>query len=368
MLISSLARESWESEIGVTQLVFLRSVCLGVHSPYHGSMNTPRCTDDSYIDFLIASQRGVSCAGAARVQPQGPFAPAHDAFNRLLNRQEPAPEILWKDAEPLVATNQGVLVLDDSTRDKPYARHSALVTHHWSGKHRKTVRGINLISRVWTDGDRKIPVDYRLSSKLDGLTKNDHFWEMMLMAKGRGSSPTYVPLDSWYASLEDLQQIRDFGGHGLTRLKGNRKVTHEGRVCILDEVPFGSAGQILHLKGYGWVRVFRIDAPDGDTEYWATNDRARDEGTRLLNAGLGFAIANSHRELKQDCGVEKCQIRSQRARRNHIGMAIRAFLRWEWHHFTTGISGFLAKTNIVVEAMRHDLAKPSIRLPVTSTA
>jgi putative transposase len=331
-------------------------------------MNTPRCTDQSYIDFLVASQRGASCAEAARVQPHGPFAPAHDSFNRLLNRQEPDPEILWTEAEPLVEKNQGVLVLDDSTLDKPYARFIALVTHHWSGKHHKTVRGINLISLVWTDGDRKIPVDYRLYSKLDGLTKNDHFWEMMLMAKGRGFSPKYVLFDSWYASLENLKQIRDFGWHWLTRLKGNRTVTVEGRVCILDEVPFGSAGTILHLKGYGQVRVFRIDAPDGDTEYWATNDLAMDEGTRLCHAELGFAIENYHRDLKQNCGVEKCRVRSERAQRNHIGMAIRAFLRLEWHHFTTGISGFLAKTNIVVEAMRHYLANPSIRLPVSSTA
>jgi putative transposase len=331
-------------------------------------MNTPRCTEQTYIDFLVASQRAASCAEAARVQPQGPFAPAHDSFNRLLNRQEPDPDILWNEAEPLVEKSQGVLVLDDSTLDKPYARFIALVTHHWSGKHRKAVRGINLISLVWTDGDRKIPVDYRLYSKLDGLTKNDHFWEMMLMAKGRGFSPKYVLFDSWYASLENLKQIRDFGWHWLTRLKGNRTVTVEGRVCILDETPFGSAGRILHLKGYGQVRVFRIDAPDGDTEYWATNDLAMDEGTRLSNADLGFAIENYHRDLKQNCGVEKCRVRSERAQRNHIGMAIRAFLRLEWHHFTTGISGFLAKTNIIVEAMRHYLANPWIQLPVSSTA
>jgi hypothetical protein len=28
------------------------------------------------------------------------------------------------------------------------------------------------------------------------------------------------------------------------------------------------------------VQVFRIDAPDGDTEYWATNDLGMDPGMR----------------------------------------------------------------------------------------
>src|SRR3954471_3068975 len=167
-------------------------------------MNTSVCTDDGYIRFLIASPNVVRCTDAARVQPQEPFAPAHDAFSRLLLRQEPDPGALWDEAEPLVETNKGVLVLDDSTNDKPYARKIELVTNHWSGKHRKVVRGINLITLLWTDGDRKIPVDYRLYDKADGLTKHDHFWEMLLMAKGRGFSPKYVLFDTWYASLENL--------------------------------------------------------------------------------------------------------------------------------------------------------------------
>jgi hypothetical protein len=49
-------------------------------------------------------------------------------------------------------------------------------------------------------------------------------------------------------------------------------------------------------------------------------------------------------------------------------MAIWAFLRLECHHFTTGISEFVAKTDIVVQAMRHYLANPWIQLPMTPTA
>ena len=68
--------------------------------------------------------------------PKKPTAAAHDSFNRLLNRQDPDREPLWKEAEPLVEKNQGVLVFDDSTLDKPYARHIPLVTNHWSGSGR----------------------------------------------------------------------------------------------------------------------------------------------------------------------------------------------------------------------------------------
>src|SRR5947208_11959806 len=106
-------------------------------------MNAPRCTDQDYIQFLIATPGPVTCTEAARVQPRSPFAPAHDAFNRLLHRIEPEPEELWQEAEPLVETRRGLLVIDDSTNDKPFAKKIELVTYHWSGKHHKVVRGIN---------------------------------------------------------------------------------------------------------------------------------------------------------------------------------------------------------------------------------
>src|SRR4051794_386903 len=354
--------------LGVTQLVGW-GVVQAFTGPNNRVMNAPRCDEFDYLNFLVAAPGPVSCTEAARVQPEHPAAPAHDAFTRLLNRIEPDPEALWAEAEPTVEKARGVLVIDDSTLDKPYARRIELVTRHWSGKHHKPVLGINLITLLWADGDRKIPVDYRLYSKADGKTKHDHFWEMLLMAKGRGFAPRCVLFDGWYARLENLKQVRGSGWHWLTRLRGNRLVTPEDRRSrALDEVAISSSGTRLHLKGYGMIQVFRIDAPDGDADYWATSDLGMDEGTRLANAELGFAIENYHRDLKQNCGVEKCQARSERAQRNHIGLAIRAFLRLEWHHFTTGISGFLAKTDIIVEAMRRYLAAPSIRLPARATA
>ena len=45
-----------------------------------------------------------------------------------------------------------------------------------------------------------------------------------------------------------------------------------------DEVAIAARGTVVHLQGYGLVLVFRIVAPDGDTEYWATSDLAMDRG------------------------------------------------------------------------------------------
>ena len=79
-------------------------------------MNPKRCDEYDYINFLVAAQKSYSCLEASRVQPT--HAPAHDAITRCLH---------------LVEKDKGLLVLDDSTLDKPYAQ--KIPYRHWSGKH-----------------------------------------------------------------------------------------------------------------------------------------------------------------------------------------------------------------------------------------
>jgi len=331
-------------------------------------MNPPKCDAYDYINFLVATPNTYSCTEAARVQPEQENPPAHDALTRLLHRLEPSSEALWAEAQPQVARQQGVLVLDDSTLDKFYAQKIELVTRHWSGKHQQVVQGINLITLLWSDGDSCIPCDYRLYDKpTDGATKNDHFRQMLATAQARGFQPACVLFDSWYSSLENLKAIRGYGWRWLTQLKANRLVNPEGRGNRpVSQVELGEQGTVVHLKGYGFVKVFLMVTPNGDREYWATNDLAMNALTRLKWAEQYWAIESYHRGLKQCCGVERAQVRAARAQRNHIGLAIRAFLRLESHRLVTGISWFESKVAIVRAAVREYLTQPLYTLGATA--
>jgi hypothetical protein len=153
-------------------------------------MSLPKCDDLTYVNFLIATPRAASCCEAARSQPPARDPAAHDAYTRLLHRLEPDPETLYREVEPWVVQGDGVLVVDDSTLDKLHARKIEPVHRHWSGKHRAVVWGINLISLVWTDGDRLLPLGYRIYDKpKDGLTKNEHFRHLIEAAKRREFQP-----------------------------------------------------------------------------------------------------------------------------------------------------------------------------------
>lgn len=153
----------------------------------------------------------------------------------------------------------------------------------------------------------------------------------------------------------------------MTRLKCNRLINPDrsGNRAIR-AVDIGAQGRIVHLKGYGLIRVFKIVAPDGDIDYWVTNDLEMGELQRLQWAEVEWSIEEYHHGLKQCCGVERAQVRSARAQRNHIGFAIRAFLRLEMHWFNTGISWYESKLRIVRDAVRSYLAAPTITLEPTA--
>lgn len=332
-------------------------------------MNPPRVTPDDYIAFLVATPGEGTATEMGRCQPNRPDAPAHDAFTRLLNRLEPEPDALWAEVRPLLPAD-GVLVIDDTVLDKPFARHVGLVGWHWSGRHRRVVKGINLVTALWTDGDGLWPCDYRVVDKATTAdTKNDLFGRMLAAAAERGLRPRCVCFDAWYSGKENLKAVRGHGWVFLTQVRGNRRVNPDrtGNRPI-SACAIGARGTVVHLEGFGLVKAFRIVTTDGDTEHWITNDLQMDETTRLALAERAWGVEEYHRGLKQHTAVDRCQTRMSTAQRNHIGFAIRAFVRLEWHRFTTGVSWFAAKLGIIRDAVRGFLANPTFGLPNPATA
>ena len=332
-------------------------------------MNPPKVTDEDYINFIIATPRDVTATEAERVQPESTNAPTHDAFTRLLARLEPNADTLWQESRTQIDLASGILVLDDSTLEKPYSEFNALVYRHWSGKQKEVVSGINLITLLWTDGVRCVPVDYRVFDKdRDGKTKNDHFAEMLMAAFERGFKPKLVCFDSWYGSIENLKLVRSLGWHFLTRLKANRQIRVSGGKlqAVSDAGLAGGDGTICWLKGFGEIKVFRVRATDGASEYWATSLEEMTERERETEAKSAWRIEMYHRSLKQQCLIERAQCRRLRPVMNHIGLCIRAFVRIESHCYREKMSWMQAKTSIIRDAVRAYLSNP--RYSLTPTA
>ena len=344
-------------------------------------MNRPVIQESDYIEFLLAAQRAFDCVSAAQTQPEALQSVAHDAYTRLLTRRPLDPEALWNEAQLVVGTavqKGGLLILDDTTLDKPYAQKMELVSRHWSGKHKRVVWGINLLSLVWTHtgtGETMpvvVPCDFRvydINSDSNGIhhTKNDHFCALLQRAKERGFAPEYVAFDSWYSGLSNLKLLRGLDYRFLTRLKSNRLVNPDKSGLVeVSTLAAPPEGLVVHLKGFGLVRLFQHATPDGQLEHWATNDLLMTAHKWRELARSCWRIESYHRGLKQCCGVERAQVRSATGQKNHLLLCLRAFLRLEANRLKTGLSWYQAKANLLLDAIKSARTKHCFALTPTA--
>jgi len=317
-----------------------------------------------YINFLVAAHCDVSCVKAAECFSETGIVVSHDAFNRFLTRQSLTPETLWEEVAPFVETRNGWLIFDDTVLDKMYSKKIALTYFQWSGKHHKVIKGIGLITLVWTDGENTFPIDYRIYDKDgDHLTKNDHLRSMLQTAVNRGFEPYFVMFDSWYSSTKNLKCIQALGWHWFSRLKKNRSVNPDNT----ENVPVSSLfipeeGMEVHMKKYGFIKIFHTVNSDGKERYWATNCMEVDLiGRRNLQA-ICWSIENYHRALKELCCVEKCKIRKETGQRSHINCSIRAFVRLQAVEKVQDVTIYEAKWEIMKKAIVDYIQHPKYAL------
>jgi hypothetical protein len=313
-------------------------------------MNPSKCDVDLYVQFLLAACGSRSCVELSRVSP---FEMAHDAVNRMLCREDLTPESVWEAAKSLVDVKRGYLIVDDTVLDKPYAQKMELVRWQWSGLHHDVVKGIGLITLLWSDGVNHVPVDFRVyNPDCDGKTKNQHFLDMLETAVNRGFQPKWVLLDAWYASLENLKTIRKLGWRWFAQLKKNRVVNYGEH---LEELTIPEGGLAVHLRKYGFIQVFRTALQNGDVKYYGSSDTQLHAEEFDLLKTIRWRIEEYHRGLKQHTGVNRCQLRSATAQIKHITCSILAFIKLEITRIKHTLSWNEQKNNITRHAIKHYL-------------
>ena len=281
------------------------------------------CTKDLYTAFLQASSVRYSGLALSEVSPKDL---SHDSISRWLKDQNFRPREIWDIAEKHIRKEEScLLICDDTVLAKPRSKKIELVNYQYSGNAHDVIAGIGLVNFLWygLDTQESVPVDYRIYDKnTDGKTKNSHFCDMLKLARERGLKPSAVVMDAWYSSLDNLKAIRSHGWLWVTVLRKNRIVNKN---INLETLNMPEEGLLVHLRGYGWIRVFKFVAKNGRIDYVATNmeNSTRDNIESIIKAR--WAVEVYHREVKQTCGIERCQARTGRAQRNHIFLAISAW-------------------------------------------
>lgn len=335
---------------------------------YASGMNPAKCSLNLYANFLIANQNRYSGLELERVTPVSGMS--HDSVTRFLARSDYTSADLWSVVEPLIKREGGYLICDDTLLNKQYSRHNELARVQYSGAEHGLVNGICLVNLLWTnlrddDVSEIVPVDYRIYDKKkedkgpEAKTKNDHFRDMLDVAKDRKIKPNFVMMDSWYGSAENLKHIASLGWNFMTNLKSNRQVSVEkGAYIAVTDLDFG-AGNVrqVWLKEFGKVQVFRLVDKNGDTAYIATNDLSLTDEDEFRRHWLQrWRIEEFHRGIKQTAGVEKCYATRAASQRTHIFAAIIAFIRLEVRRLKECISWYEQKASITRYATARYLA------------
>ncbi len=78
-------------------------------------------------------------------------------------------------------------------------------------------------------------------------------------------------------------------------------VNRSGLQAVADAGLTGGDRTIVWLKGFGQIKVFRVRATDGASEYWATSLEQVTEVGWEIAAKSAWQIEMYHRALKQEC-------------------------------------------------------------------
>lgn len=323
-----------------------------------------KVTKELYCQFLIAAQTNYTATDfSSHVEDT-----AHDAITRFLKRTKLTPKTLWEYTEVFIDKKIGYVICDDTVLDHIYSKKIGLSRYQYSGAHHDVVLGIGVTTLLWSgDNNEHIPFDYRLYDKQnDGKTKNDHFREMLIKAKERGFTPKSVLIDSWYSVSANLQLIASFGWIFVCGLKSNRRMhISEGKnhyLKKLSELDIPDQGAILHMKGYGKIKVFRI-TKDGKMDYYGTNDFTLSKAAMQEVFARRWEVEEYHRGLKQAVGIEKCQARIKRSQRTHIFCSILSFIALEKKRLEENITWYESKRRIIADSLFLYLKQPLIPLP-----
>lgn len=290
----------------------------------------------SYIAYLLSEPRKISCVRASEI-----LSVSHDEINRLLLSGQWGGKDLFESVKDGLDLIGGTLSVDDSVLDKPFTNPDTteLVAYFWSGRHHKTVKGINLIVLFYTDRTGNgFPVNFRIYRHKEEKSKHDYFQEMVKECWQCGIRPAWVTADSWYASIENLKFLRNMEVGIMMGLESNRIVstmphTYE-KIGQLENIP--EDGLFTHLKGFDFIKVFRTVDTKAHARHYCMYLPDKQNCQHIKKEGFKrvktehWHIEECFRTIKQQCHAQDFFFRSTQAIQNHIFCVLRAFQRLTW--------------------------------------
>lgn len=247
----------------------------------------------------------------------------HDSLQKLLKKSDIDLQILSEffiKHINILKKNSGWLMLDDTVISKKYAEKIECAGYAYSGKERRVIFGIHLVTLFWSDGFWRIPVGFRLWRPKD---KTDNYKTKLELGKELINdniefccSCNYIAFDSWYCSKKFMKFLSGINLSFVSKIPKNRNIILEGNKmkvsCVNDK-----ERKEVYLPGYGEILVCCGKKCDRLNWYVSSNlDLTYDEVLEKYDSR--WPIEEHFRFMKQNLGLEDCQCRKDKCILNHI--------------------------------------------------
>jgi hypothetical protein len=280
---------------------------------------------------------------------------SHDQLTRMLQGPWSGQTLFNLALRILFTVAVGYLILDDTVVEKPFARLLGEAAWVWSSKQSQVVFGVSVVLLVWTDGQVRIPLGYRVWQK-GGASKFDLALELLSYARNRlKCKPQFVLFDSWYPSKKLLKRIRDYGWYFVCQLKKNR--TFDGRALqAYRHQPYWQAVGALS----GGLKVFVVRYC---RKYYATNRLTLTANEVRTLYRKRQEVEEVIKVLKSQLSLEACQVGytrrgaapvqpPPRAQEHHIALCLMAYLVVERERLDQGVTWRKWKRHLILKGQQ----------------
>jgi hypothetical protein len=258
----------------------------------------------------------------------------------------------------LFTVTGGSLILDDTVVAKPYARRLGEASWVWSNKDKKVIFGVSVVLLVWTDGQIRIPVAYRVWHK-GGPSKYTLALDLLSYARNRlKCKPQWVLFDAWYPSKALLKRIRDYRWYFVCQLKKNRRF--EGK-------PLHRYLQQPYWQAVGWLAGdMKVLVVKYRRKYYATNRLSLTAKEVRQRYKVRHAVEEVIRTIKSQLGLEACQAgyrrrgteathSSPRVQEHHVALCLAAYLIVERERLDRSLTWRQCKRQLILEGVQRAL-------------
>jgi len=336
---------------------------------------------DLYTDYLIASQGATTATGLSSILEENL---SHDKITRFLSEEEYNSKNLWLEVKKtvrMIEEEEACLIFDDTIQEKEWTDENELICWHFDHSKGRNIKGINLLNAIYYSKEISIPVAFELVKKpiqycdlrsrqvkrSSEMTKNEQVREMIGNCLKNQLKFTYVLMDSWYSSKENMDFILKKKKHFVVALKSNRLFASsredkkQGRFTRIDALALQDQQAVR-----GWLKDFDREVllvcriftnKDGSTGvlYLACSNLTLNGEQASTIYKKRWKVEEFHKTLKSNASLAKSPTRTVRTQSNHVFMSICAVFKLECLKIKYHLNHFALRTKIFINATRRAL-------------